>query len=229
MLVTIVLRSGGHPELQPQAGSLFIDFVQEMWLAVVMTKWFVAMGILMVAMGALVWQLSSGAPAQIEITIADAAPTVAVAASDAGPGRSKPLANRHFDAGPAPVAMLDPQSEEFSDRVDVGIQDGFRSRLARCERDGLDPDAKIIITYTLHIEDGIVSASNVAVLKSDLNSAALEQCMVAAVQQSRWEASDMPDFKEDQELFIRLRSLSKYLPQEEQEAAKARDHVEPED
>ena len=50
--------------------------------------------------------------------------------------------------------------------------------------------------------------------------------MITSVQEARWVASDMPDFMEDQQLFLRIRSLNKYLDKEEQEAAKAEDNLE---
>jgi hypothetical protein len=191
-----------------------------------MAKWVLALLALVSAMGVLLWQLSSGGPKKIESQTRDASPSVSIPASDAQP---RNLRSKAKDAGPkgdAAVAQYDPQSEEFSHEVDVSIPDGFRAKLARCNRKGVDPDAKITITYRLHIESGVVSASQVKVDKSDLDNAELEQCMVTAVQQARWVASDMPDFTEEQDLFIRIRSLNKYLDTDEQEAAKESDKVE---
>ena len=176
-------------------------------------------------MGILVWQLADTKPTQVVVPSYDATPTVAVSASDAAPYKPRALKS---DAAPDEVdeTKYDPQSEEFSHQVDVRIPDGFRASLARCDRKGMDPDAKITIRYRLHIEDGVVSASGVGVEKSNLGDTALEQCMVNSIQQARWLAEDMPDFAEDQHLFIRIRSLNKYLSKEEQEAAKAEDRIE---
>jgi hypothetical protein len=65
------------------------------------------------------------------------------------------------------------------------------------------------IKYRLRIVNGVVHASDVRPYKSELDKK-LEECMLNAVRQASWEAKDMPDFEEEQELFIRLRALKKY-------------------
>lgn len=191
-----------------------------------MGKWVIAMVGLVAVMGVLLWQLQTDGPKKIHIQRYDAGPSVAIAASDA-----RPVKPRVVRDGPkvqeedAAVVKYDPQSEEFSHEVDVGIPDSFRAKLARCDRQGVDPDAKITINYRLHIDEGVVSASRVTVGKSNLENSTLEQCMVNAVEQGRWVAADMPDFMEDQELFIRIRSLNKYLDKDEQESAKEADQA----
>ncbi len=192
-----------------------------------MGKWVMALVGLVGVMGFLLWQLQEGGPEKIVVSTYDAGPTVALAASDAGSVKPRVLRRDAKDAKDAAVVKYDPQSEEFSREVDVSIPNGFRAKLARCERKGIDPDAQITINYTLHIAGGVVSASNVKVAKSDLGDATLEQCMVTAVNQARWVAADMPDFMEDDtDLIIRMRSLNKYLRAEEQEEAKNQDRVE---
>lgn len=191
-----------------------------------MGKWLLAILALVAAMGVLLWQVSSGGPKTIEIPSDAGSPTVSIPASDAQPPKTRGKRSDARPASDAAVAQYDPQSEEFSHQVDVGIPDGFRAKLARCNRRGVDPDAKISLSYRLHIEGGVVSASQVTIEKSDLGNAKLEQCMVNAVQQARWVAADMPDFTEEQDLFIRIRSLNKYLEKDEQESAKETDRAE---
>tara|TARA_R110002096_G_scaffold171490_4_gene344481 strand:- start:105537 stop:106115 length:579 start_codon:yes stop_codon:yes gene_type:complete len=186
-----------------------------------MIKWIALLVALVGALGGLLWKLS--APSD--------EPEVIVPTFDAAGATSEPsiVAKRRTTTGPqsdaAPAALaegvLDPQGEEFSARLDVGIPDRFRASLASCNRKDFDPDAKISLTYTLNIADGQVSASNVQVDKSDLGDPELERCMVQAVQEARWEARDLPDFSEEQDLFIRIRSLDKYLSKDEQESNKA--------
>ena len=190
-----------------------------------MGKWVIALVGLVGVMGILIWQLDSDGPPKIEVPTYDAGPTVVVAASDARSVKPRALrGDAEKGEKDAAVAKYDPQSVEFSREVDVSIPNNFRAKLARCERTGVDPDAQITINYTLHIDQGVVSASNVKVAKSDLGDATLEQCMVNAVDQARWVASDMPDFmEEDTDLIIRMRSLNKYLSAEEQEEAKDTD------
>ena len=185
-----------------------------------MIKWLVVIVALLGALGGVFWKLSAGSET----------PLVDVPTFDGGPSTAVPsvIAKRRKPGQPsdaAPIAevaegVLDPQSEEFSAQIDVGIPDRFRASLARCDRKGFDPDAKISLTYMLHISNGVVSASNVQVDKSDLGDRELETCMVQAVQEARWEAKDLPDFSEEQDLFIRIRSLDKYLSRDEQEANK---------
>lgn len=185
-----------------------------------MIKWLVVIVALLGALGGVLWKLSAGSEP----------PEVNVPTFDAGPSTTAPpvIAKRRKPGQPsdaAPIAVvadgvLDPQSEEFSAQIDVGIPDRFRASLARCDRKGFDPDAKISLTYMLHIANGEVSASNVQIDKSDLGDRELETCMVQAVQEARWEAKDLPDFSEEQDLFIRIRSLDKYLSRDEQEANK---------
>jgi hypothetical protein len=186
-----------------------------------MGKWVIALVALVGVMGILIWQLDSDGPPKIEVPTYDGGPTVAPVASDARPLKPRVLRGDAKKGEDAAVAKYDPQSVEFSREVDVSIPNNFRAKLARCERKGVDPDAQITISYTLHIDQGVVSASNVRVAKSDLGDATLEQCMVTAVDQARWVASDMPDFmEEDTDLIIRMRSLNKYLSEDEQEEAK---------
>ncbi len=124
------------------------------------------------------------------------------------------------------TTKLETTSDEFSDRIDVGIPDHFRAQMAACERDGIDPNAKITIRFMLHIEDDVISASTVTIENSTLGNSELEQCMLIAVQDTRWIAEDMPNFNEEQDIFVRMRSLDKYLSAEEQKDAKERKNLE---
>lgn len=106
--------------------------------------------------------------------------------------------------------MLVPGTPEFGHRMDVVVTDNFREALAPCYKGGLDGNLKLTLTYQLHIVSGKHYATNVKVAKSELNNRELEDCMVAAVQEMSWAADDVPDWTEEQELFVRLRSLKKY-------------------
>lgn len=94
--------------------------------------------------------------------------------------------------------------------MDVVVPENFREALAPCYKGGLDGNLKLTITYQLHIVSGKIYATDVKVAKSEINDQALEQCMVTAVQQLSWTADDVPDWSEEQELFVRLRTLKKY-------------------
>lgn len=187
-----------------------------------MIKWIALLVALVGALGGLLWKLSAPSDEpEVNVPTFDAA--AATAQESIVAKRRTSAAGPQSDAAPAVLAegVLDPQGEEFSARLDVGIPDRFRASLANCNRKDFDPDAKISLTYTLTIADGQVSASNVQVDKSDLGDRELETCMVQAVQSARWEAKDLPDFSEEQDLFIRIRSLDKYLSKDQQESNKA--------
>jgi hypothetical protein len=192
-----------------------------------MTKWILALLALITIMGTLVWQLSSDSP-RVVVKVEDAqVPSVAEVTTDppkTGDSRKSVVAKSDPEGNQEPEGdkELDPQSEEFSHNLDVTIPDGLRAILARCPRQGVDPDAKISIRYQLHISNGIASVSQATATKSDLDTE-LERCMVSAVEHARLEVGHMPDFSEEQDLFIRIRSLNKYLSKEEQEQAKERD------
>jgi hypothetical protein len=134
---------------------------------------------------------------------------------DAAPRRK--IVVRTIDAGPAGDAgLLQGTSPEFSRRVDEAIPNRFRAAMVKCDRTGLDPDASITLGYQLHIRGGQISATNVRVIKSDVQDSALEQCMLQALLNTRWIDAELPNFTEESQLFIRLRSMDKYLDPDEQ-------------
>ncbi len=186
-------------------------------------KWIVAFAVLLVALLAIVWNMGPNKASKLASSPAkptQEAPTALAEQAPATSFKSKPKTIAKAVEIDSDSKLLDPTSEAFSHELDVGIPDGFRAKLADCERKDMDPDAKISISYQLHIEAGIVSASQVRVQKSDLDNPDLEQCMVVAIQNARWEAANLPNFSEEQDLFIRMRSLDKYLDENAQKASK---------
>lgn len=195
-----------------------------------MVKWVAAFIGLIVVLGIMMYRLGEdGDEIQVVVPPQSASPKVSTElppTKTIKPSKRAPKAATSTKEPPA-VTKLDPTSDEFSDELDVGIPDGFKAKMAACERDGAYPNAKITISYKLHIENDVVSASKVSIKESNLNNPSLEQCMVAAVQDARWVAADMPDFSEEQDLFVRMRSLDKYLDAKEQvEAKEQRKEVE---
>lgn len=113
----------------------------------------------------------------------------------------------------APVEKLDPKSEEFNRRIDVGITDRLRAHAALCYKGGGDPDAKLKIFYRLRIENNKAWVTDVKLENHGID-AAVARCMVDKVERATWNPKDMPDFttpENDREmLFVRLRALKKY-------------------
>lgn len=183
-----------------------------------MAKWLVAIGALVVALVVLLWQLST--PPESRRVLAQSSrstapdsykePAVSTTNTQA-PGLVVPRqVEKQPEAEEPEIEMLVPGTPEFGHRMDVVVGENFREALAPCYEGGLDGNLQLTITYQLHIVGGKIYATNVRVTESELNDRALEQCMVAAVEKYSWTADDVPDWSEEQELFVRLRTLKKY-------------------
>jgi|GEM_PF-6219988 len=111
------------------------------------------------------------------------------------------------------VEKLDPKSEEFNRRIDIGITDRLRAHAALCYKGGGNPDAKLKIFYRLRIENGKSWVTDVKLENHGIPDA-IARCMVDNVERATWSSDDMPDFttpENDREmLFVRLRALKKY-------------------
>lgn len=192
-----------------------------------MAKWVAAFVGLVVVLGILLYRLGDdGEQIHVEIPPESTSPKVV---PEPPPQNVKSIerAPKVVPEKESPeTTKFDPTSDEFSHELDVGIPDGFKAKMATCKRDAVDPNAKITIGYKLHIEDDVVSASKVTVKDSNLGNTTLEQCIVSAVQDGRWVAADMPDFSEEQDIFVRMRSLDKYLETNEQVEAKEQKKAE---
>lgn len=184
-----------------------------------MAKWLVAVGALVVALGVLLWQLATPPrPVVAHTRDASSAPhsdmqtmavqrTPKISAVPPSQDDSEPST-----AEPEPKFLV-PGGDKFNYRLDVAIPDQFRAAGAHCydpNKHKLDPNLTLKISLQLRVVEGEVSATDVSVAKSELNNQELEQCFVSAVKQARWYHEDLPDWNEEQELFIRLRALKKY-------------------
>jgi lipoate-protein ligase A len=125
----------------------------------------------------------------------------------------KKVATRTTDGAPdeVPLDGLAANPDELQGRVDVVVPRKIRGLAADCYDGGLDPDLTIKVNFRLRVLRGKLFTQNVHIEKSELGDhPELERCIVAAVERAEWRDDDMPDFDEDQELFIRLRTLKKY-------------------
>lgn len=184
-----------------------------------MVKWFLAVGALAVALGVLLWQLAAPpkTPAPMAASASSENLAMAQAADNKQPTAVRPRLNEApsepEEKAPEPELLV-PGSNDFGDRLDVVIPNKFRDMASDCYEGGLDPDLKLKLLFQLHIKDHEVFATDIKILKSELPKE-LEQCMISAVRESRWRADDLPDWSEEHELFIRLRSLKKYKSRRE--------------
>lgn len=188
-----------------------------------MVKWFVAVGALAVVLGVLLWQLAAPPKTPSPIAAHTSDESLAMPASDIQtadnrhPTMVQPVSgtppSEPEEADPDPELLV-PGSDDFGDRLDVVIPNKFRDVASDCYEGGLDPDLKLKLLFQLHIKDHEVFATDIKILKSEVPKE-LEECMISAVRESRWRADDLPDWSEEHELFIRLRSLKKYKSRRE--------------
>ncbi len=189
-----------------------------------MAKWFVAIGVLVVALGILLWQLA--APPETPELAGTNTSAKSLATSGASAGNDTKVSSKQptairvqpsealpEDEEPEPELLV-PGSEPFNDRLDVVIPNKFRDFASDCYEGGLHDDLKLKLIFQLNIKDKEVFATDIKILKSELPKE-LEQCMITAVRDARWQAEDLPDWSEEHELFIRLRSLKKYKSRRE--------------
>jgi hypothetical protein len=187
-----------------------------------MLRWAVPIVALLVLVGILLWKVARPAPGPAVASHEATAPAQAGRAG--GPGLA-PHAEPGLDAGPGAPAMLDPHSEAYSKRLDIGIPARLRASLAHCYPGGRDPDLSLHIRYHLRVRHGDARALDVAVTRSELGDRALEDCMVQSIRELTWREEDLPDLDEDDDLFVRLLTLVKYKSEEDQARQKEVDHL----
>lgn len=184
-----------------------------------MAKWLVAGAALLALIGVLLWQLAAS-PSQpaARVAVFDASPAPAVEPPPDAGRRAVKRAPAIDDAAPAErPELVDVTSEVGFRRIGQDIPDRFRAELVSCVDPARhDPNAKLKVGYKMQIVGGWVYASNVRLIESEIDDPAVIRCILRAVESTRFEMDDMPDFEEESELFIRVRSLKKYRSQEEQ-------------
>jgi hypothetical protein len=198
-----------------------------------MLKWCVAFAFVVLLVALLLWQLGDatpGAPASSQVDDRARRQHASSARDGGDPTRSGQEHDgapaRELDGGRAVASRVDlrPQErdgEALSRRLDVDVPARLRASAARCYDGSLDPDLVIRIGLRLRVVGGEVSTADVALADSEIGDDVLERCMVAAVAAARWRDAELPDLDEAQELFIRLRTLGKYVPGARQNGSKA--------
>ncbi len=161
---------------------------------------------------------SDSAPPTLRASVADES-TAETAAAPAPVGKgTKPVQPKANDA-PAErkahdegdgVSTFEVNSPEFTHKVDVVIGDKFRAIGAfACDETGLDPDGVVRVKYTVRIEKGKVSATNIKAT-GERGAVNLARCIEDSMQSAQFSLPRMPDFSEDTDLFIRVKTLKKY-------------------
>lgn len=164
--------------------------------------------------GILVWRVNQPPRAQTEtirdVAVARSTPRRAVRSEPAKARPQSQHAKARVDASAPTPSRLTPSSATFAERIDVLAANRFRSAAAPCFGRDAEPNAEMILRYTLSVHNGQVSAAHARVHKTELDDAKLKGCVVSAVQRESWQDDELPDWSEEQELFIRVRSLAKY-------------------
>ena len=190
-----------------------------------MTKWIVACGTLLGAVVYLLIQLGDSSPSGSASTgneTKDPAQRRTRTTRPALPGdgsgstgvTDEPETSAGEDAPDTDTGTL--STAELSMRLDeVYPERYYRSVAARCNVDGLDPDASAQVQYQLKVLRGEVLATNVRVVDSSLGDPNVEACIVAAIEQARWRDADMPDMDEEHDFYYRVKTQKKYAAQNE--------------
>lgn len=116
------------------------------------------------------------------------------------------------------VEKLDPNSRAFFRKIDDDIPDRFYTLAAlRCYRPGAqheNDDEGITLNISVKIVAGEVMADKVTVIDNDLPDPAMSSCIEEAVKEGHWRDDSLPDWTEDEEVFIRPGGMRKHLPEE---------------
>lgn len=111
-----------------------------------------------------------------------------------------------------PPGKLDPKSPEFIELIDEIIPRRLYGTVTdRCYNGNAPDHEKIKLGFRAKAVDGMFIVTEVKVLKSNLTEKTMEECIVGAVKGASWPAEEMPDWEDEDELFIRLGSMTKYI------------------
>lgn len=183
-----------------------------------MLRWLAALtGLVLLAAG-LLWQLAAKGTASASASHHLAPRAAAVAPRAASPGSasrapaspptpSAPAATAPT-AGPAVLTKDDPR---FIEKVDEEYPKRLYAEAAQCYEGGLDKNQKLHIAVRLKSVAGQVFVSDAWIVKSTLGDPRLERCMLDRVRLAKWTDPEIPDWEGEDDLYIRIKGLKKYL------------------
>lgn len=143
--------------------------------------------------------------------IAQIAPVVAAVVS--APPVTPPKKVEVFREEEAPPpGKLDPKSDAFVELVDEIIPRRLYSRVAdRCYQRNYPDWQKIKLSIKERAVGGQYMITEVSIMESNIESKEMRDCIVDAVRGASWAADEMPDWEDEDELFIRVSGMKKYL------------------
>jgi hypothetical protein len=116
------------------------------------------------------------------------------------------------DVVETPPGKLDPKSAEFIELIDDIIPRRLYGTVTdRCYNGNAPDHEKIKIGIRARSVSGMFMVTEAHVMKSNISDKQMEECILTAVKGASWPAEEMPDWEDEDELFIRLGSMTKYI------------------
>lgn len=112
----------------------------------------------------------------------------------------------------APKTVLDPNSEDFFERVDVAIPRQLYARAAECDTGDAGRNEKVKLQVRVRAENKEISVLEANILESTIVNKSLENCIRDAVKNARWDDEEMPNWEDEDEILIRVRGMKKHIP-----------------
>ena len=144
--------------------------------------------------------------------IAQIAPVVASVVNVAPVAPVEPKKEVFREEEAPPLGKLDPKSDAFIELVDEIIPRRLYGRVAdRCYQRNYPDWEKIKLSIKERAVGGQYMITDVSIIESNIQSNEMRDCIVSAVKGASWGADEMPDWEDEDELFIRVSGMKKYL------------------
>lgn len=191
-----------------------------------MQRWVIAGLVVMLAgVFAFLWSGGEESPSAAvavpaPVREAAAAPVAAVAVVAAVPAVVEKKAEVFFPEPPPIVGKLDPKSDLFIEMVDEILPRRIYGQVAdRCYQQNFPDWQKIKLSFKERTVNGRFLVTDVQVISSNIEDEKMKNCIVAAVRDASFTANEMPDWEDEDEIFIRVSGMKKYLdlPDDEEE------------
>jgi len=188
-----------------------------------MGKWLAAIGAVILVVLVLLWRELDSSSAD---PVKPAVPSQVASVPSPSPSEVQP-AEVKLEAKPVAAAVeppkdpskekMDPQSDEFFHKHDELVVPNLMRRAVSCwenlpaaKRGEFHRNQSMTATFKQKIRDGVVSISDIQVTGSTLRDTALEACFIQQLRNATWANARLPDWDQDDEITIGVRTLKKY-------------------
>lgn len=120
-------------------------------------------------------------------------------------------ASASSSAPAAAVRKLDPRGERFRKRVDDQIPIRLYSEASHCYKGGGGVDERLDLSYHIRVRAGAVSITGITTSETTLKDSSIERCVRDRLLAMSWRDEELPDFEEDDDLFMRIGGWRAYL------------------